>query len=140
MTNQPLLYCILDLGYVAEADAERVTAALLAGGADLLQLRAKGRALDLIESVARRVLRYFRVTPQPDGAAREARVPRVDLTERERDVLRLIGKGYRVLEVSDLLGISAHTVTSYVRDIYRKLGISSRAEAATEAIRRGLVG
>ncbi|MCB2031654.1 MAG: DNA-binding response regulator, partial [Rhodoferax sp.] len=38
-----------------------------------------------------------------------------------------------------LLGISAHTVTSYVRDIYRKLDISSRAEAAVEAARRGLV-
>ena len=38
-----------------------------------------------------------------------------------------------------LLGISPATVSSYVRDIYRKLGISSRAEAAMEAARRGLV-
>jgi thiamine-phosphate pyrophosphorylase len=53
---EPKLYSILDLGYVAEADAERVAAALLAGGADLLQLRAKGHAPGLIESVARRVL------------------------------------------------------------------------------------
>ena len=42
-------------------------------------------------------------------------------------------------EVAALLGISTHTVTSYVRDIYRKLGITSRAEAAMEAARRGLV-
>ena len=42
-------------------------------------------------------------------------------------------------EVGPLLGISASTVSSYVRDIYRKLGISSRAEAAMEAARRGLV-
>ena len=55
------------------------------------------------------------------------------------DVLRLIGKGDKVPEAAGLLGISAHTVTSYVRDIYRKLDISSRAEAAVEAARRGLV-
>jgi DNA-binding NarL/FixJ family response regulator len=55
------------------------------------------------------------------------------------DVLRLIAKGYRAPEVGPLLGISASTVSSYVRDIYRKLGISSRAEAAMEAARRGLV-
>ena len=65
MTNQPLLYCILDLGYVAEADAERVTAALLAGGADLLQLRAKGHSIGLIESVARRVLPLCRAAGVP---------------------------------------------------------------------------
>jgi len=56
MTHDPYLYCILDLGYVKEAEAERVATALLGGGADLLQLRAKGHSLDLIESVARRVL------------------------------------------------------------------------------------
>ena len=50
------LYCILDLGYVQQADAQHVAAALLAGGADLLQLRAKGHSLALIEDVARRVL------------------------------------------------------------------------------------
>ncbi|RYY82149.1 MAG: LuxR family transcriptional regulator, partial [Comamonadaceae bacterium] len=63
----------------------------------------------------------------------------VKLTEREVDVLRLIAKGYRSPEVGPLLGISPTTVSGYVRDIYRKLGISSRAEAAMEAARRGLV-
>lgn len=50
------LYAILDLGYTAAADAERVTAALLDGGASLLQLRAKGWELDQIEVIARRVM------------------------------------------------------------------------------------
>jgi thiamine-phosphate pyrophosphorylase len=39
--NSARLYCILDLGYTAEDRAEEVTSALLAGGADILQLRAK---------------------------------------------------------------------------------------------------
>ena len=119
-------------GYLLKSESAEVLTA------QLQRLRLREPALS--PSVARRVLRYFQSAHQPDSAPQEARAPRVELTERERDVLRLIGKGYRVLEVSELLGISAHTVSSYVRDIYRKLGISSRAEAATEAIRRGLVG
>ena len=38
-----------------------------------------------------------------------------------------------------MLGLSQHTITGYVRDIYRKLSISSRAEAAAEAVRHGLM-
>jgi thiamine-phosphate pyrophosphorylase len=59
------LYCILDLGYVAEDAAEKVTKDLIAGGADLLQLRAKGRDLETISRVARKLL----------PICREAKVP-----------------------------------------------------------------
>jgi thiamine-phosphate pyrophosphorylase len=52
--NDPRLYCILDLGYTPEACAEEATGSLLAGGAHLLQLRAKGKDLATIERVARR--------------------------------------------------------------------------------------
>lgn len=105
----------------------------------------------LSPSIALRLLRHFRDLPgtmrvrgqsgwpplaQVETAPNE---PQRQLTEREVDVLRLIGKGYKVIEAASLLGISAHTVTSYVRDIYRKLDISSRAEAAVEAARRGLI-
>jgi len=105
----------------------------------------------LSPSIALRLLRHFRGVPGATPARgasgwpplveteRETDEPQRQLTEREVDVLRLIGKGYKVPEAASLLGISAHTVTSYVRDIYRKLDISSRAEAAVEAARRGLV-
>ncbi len=90
----------------------------------------------LSPSIALRMLQHFRSTlPMAAPASDE-----VKLTDREVEVLRLIAKGYKSPEVAALLGISTHTVTSYVRDIYRKLGISSRAEAAMEAARRGLVG
>ncbi|MEO0017309.1 MAG: thiamine phosphate synthase [Verrucomicrobiota bacterium] len=59
------LYGILDLGYVVPEAAERVAAALLAGGVSLLQLRAKGHALDVIETVARRVLPLCRAAQVP---------------------------------------------------------------------------
>lgn len=91
----------------------------------------------LSPSFALRVLRHFRAAPAAHEPA--APPPAVKLTDREVDVLRLIAKGYRSPEVGPLLGISPTTVSGYVRDIYRKLGISSRAEAAVEAARRGLV-
>ena len=54
--NDARLYCILDLGYVSEENAESVTQALLNGGAHLLQLRAKGRDLATIQRVAEKLL------------------------------------------------------------------------------------
>lgn len=105
----------------------------------------------LSPSIALRMLQHFRdlpdeyltrstnSSPMSLDPARVSDTPQRQLTDREVDVLRLIGKGYKVPEAATLLGISAHTVTSYVRDIYRKLDISSRAEAAVEAARRGLV-
>lgn len=63
--NDPRLYCILDLGYVPEENAETVTASLLAGGAHLLQLRAKGKDLATIERVARRLLPLCRAAGVP---------------------------------------------------------------------------
>jgi DNA-binding NarL/FixJ family response regulator len=93
----------------------------------------------LSPSIALRVLRHFRAAPAQAQPPAGAEPGVVKLTDREVDVLRLIAKGYRSAEVAPLLGITATTVASYVRDIYRKLGISSRAEAAMEAVRRGLV-
>ncbi|MEY4569919.1 MAG: thiamine phosphate synthase [Verrucomicrobiota bacterium] len=63
--NNPRLYCILDLGYVPEENAETVTGSLLAGGAHLLQLRAKGKDLATIERVARRLLPLCRAAGVP---------------------------------------------------------------------------
>ncbi len=51
------LYAILDLGYVAAADAMRVTEKLIEGGIDLLQLRAKGIAEENVETLAAEIIR-----------------------------------------------------------------------------------
>ena len=98
----------------------------------------------LSPSIALRVLRHFQAgpgvaSPVLSAAASENAEPLVKLTEREADVLRLIAKDYRAPEIAPLLGLTPSTVSSYVRDSHRKLGISSRAEATMEAARRGLV-
>jgi DNA-binding NarL/FixJ family response regulator len=67
------------------------------------------------------------------------RTPTTSLTKREEDVLRLIAKGYNVNEAADMLGLTANTVKGYLKTVYSKLNISSRAEATAEAIKRHLV-
>lgn len=81
-------------------------------------------------AIARRMLAFFQPTAQPD-------VP--SLTERETDVLRIIAKGLTQAECARLLELSPHTVSGYVKDIYRKLNVCTRAEAALVARDMGLV-
>ena len=50
------LYGIVDFGYVAERDVEKVAAALLSGGADIIQLRAKGIPLETVAAAARKII------------------------------------------------------------------------------------
>ncbi len=56
-----------------------------------------------------------------------------DLSERERQVLTLIAQGKSNRAIAESLGISQHTVKTYVERLYEKLGVSSRAEAAVAA-------
>jgi DNA-binding NarL/FixJ family response regulator len=88
----------------------------------------------LSPSIARRVIHHFKEAP----LRTPAHLPRVLLTERETDVLLRVAKGFTLPEIALQLGLSRHTVADYVKQIYRKLNISSRAEAALEAQRLGI--
>jgi len=61
------------------------------------------------------------------------------LSERELEVLDLLAEGLSNKLVAHRLGISEHTVKTHVASIFAKLGVSSRTEAVSQAIRRGLV-
>lgn len=88
--------------------------------------------------MARRILQCMQQRVQ---GGRQAALPEDDarLSPRETEVLGIIGRGLRVNEAAQVLGLTEHTVAGYVKVIYRKLNISSRAEAALEASRRKLV-
>ena len=88
----------------------------------------------LSPSIARRVLEYF---SQQQNQANDA--DEVVLTTRERDVLTLLAKGYTVKAVAEMLEISPNTAAGYAKTIYKKLNVSSRAEATMEASRLGFV-
>lgn len=61
------------------------------------------------------------------------------LSAREAEVLALVAKGLQIAEVARALEISANTACSHLKSIYRKRKVCSRAEAALEARRLGLV-
>ena len=60
------------------------------------------------------------------------------LTRREKEVLVYLAKGMRTKECAGLMGVGYHTASEYVKNVYRKLGVHSRAEAVLEAIRIGI--
>ena len=93
----------------------------------------------LSPSIARRVMAYFTAMSKPQPAS-AVTVPIVSLTDRETEVLLRVAKGYTLPEIAVQLGLSRHTIADYVKQIYRKLNVSSRAEAALEAQRMGLFG
>ena len=61
------------------------------------------------------------------------------LTEREREVLKRLGRGLSNKEIALELTLTEMTVKGYVSDIFAKLGVSDRTQAALTAVRYGLV-
>jgi two-component system nitrate/nitrite response regulator NarL len=61
------------------------------------------------------------------------------MTPRESEVLTYLSKGFTIKEISSLMGIKWFTVNDHIKSIYRKLNVSSRAEAAVVASKHGLV-
>lgn len=102
--------------------------------AGMLRAMAEGQP-PLSPAIARRLLRQF---ADPAPARATARPVESPLSPREREVLSLIGKGYSVVQAATALVMSPHTAHDHVRNIYRKLAIASRAEAAIAARDLGL--
>ena len=68
----------------------------------------------------------------------EAKLPE-QITSRETDVLRMLAEGLVNKDIAARLGISEHTVKFHISSILDKLGASTRTEAVTLGIRRGLI-
>jgi two-component system nitrate/nitrite response regulator NarL len=66
-------------------------------------------------------------------------VSSASLSEREREVLTAIAEGLSYGEIGQRLHVSASTVKTYVQRIFEKFGVSERAAAVAEGIRRGLI-
>ncbi len=104
-------------------------------------------------AIARKLMTQFRAQPVPESAPAFSESPMPQwsgsavaeassaqhLTQREVEVLALIGAGLMIKQVAARLDIGYHTVNDNIKAIYRKLGIHTRAQAAAEAAKRGLV-
>jgi two-component system nitrate/nitrite response regulator NarL len=144
----PALQCGAD-GYLLKEDRFEVLV-------EELQKIVRGQP-PLSPAIARRLLTHFRsgvgavgsdTSPAPlsgfstskPGAL--GRVPPVDhdrLTPRESEVLTYLSKGFTIKEIASLMGIKWFTVNDHIKSIYKKLNVSSRAEAAVLATKQGLV-
>jgi len=117
----------------------------------VLEVRAGGAPIT--SAIARRVLRRFRTVAASGGSAALGGTPdALDaspaggpdgadrlLSTRELQVLNLCAKGLTFGDVAAVLELSLHTVQTYVKRIYRKLAVGSRAEAVFEAQQMGLI-
>jgi DNA-binding NarL/FixJ family response regulator len=81
-----------------------------------------------------------RLLPARGAAPDAARADQLEpLTAREREVLELLSEGLSNRQIADRLGISEHTVKFHVASVSGKLGASSRTEAVSRGVRRGLI-
>ncbi len=78
-------------------------------------------------------------TATATAASRRERAEPVVLSAREQQALELLAKGFTADEIAQLMDVSRNTVLTYVRRTYRKLDVSSKAEAIFEARQVGLV-
>lgn len=129
------------------AEEEYLVKVLEAGAAGYLVKSAADRELvDAVRTVARgdlfvrpgaaRVLAKGLTRKDPAKAEREQYEK---LTERERDVLRLVAEGYSAPEIGERLFISPKTVDTYKQRIHEKMGLSHRAAYVQLALRLGLL-
>lgn len=86
-----------------------------------------------------------RATLSPDAAqslvesANQSPAPGFDLTEREREVLALMIEGLNNTQIAGRLTVSPSTIKSHVSNILSKLGVASRTEAVTLALRNEII-
>lgn len=96
----------------------------------------------LTPNVARTVMAMMRGTASgvrpPEDPRFGGRGLHLVLSRREQDVLRDLARGLIYKQIADDLGISIHTVRTYVRRIYEKLRVGTTAEAVAAAIRGGI--
>jgi DNA-binding NarL/FixJ family response regulator len=123
-------------------DDERIFRAICAGASGyLLKSTPPLRILEAIREalsggapmspeIARRVMALFRNHRPPAGAEHH-------LSPQEAQLLRLLVEGHYYKTAAAEMGVSVHTVVTYIKNIYRKLHVHSKSEAVAKALREG---
>jgi DNA-binding NarL/FixJ family response regulator len=121
-------------------DTGKIFSAITAGASGyLLKRMPPSKLLDAIAEVvdggspmsapiARKVIQMLKTMPAPGD-------DKMNLSEREREVIDGMAAGKPYKEIADQLGVSVHTVRSYIRRIYEKLHVRTRTEAVAKYFR-----
>lgn len=133
-------------------DSDTQVMGMLAAGADgyclksieweqliaVIQLILQGGAY-LDPQIAQTVARLFKPTVLSSEVSTFEVVQQPILSNREREILALIAKGYSNQKIANELYLSLGTVKSYVRMLLNKLSVDDRVQAAALAVRQGLI-
>jgi DNA-binding NarL/FixJ family response regulator len=117
------------------AKGEEVYQAMKAGASGFV---LKEMPLDRLLEAIRTVHRGEQYMPS-EVAMRVGERLLAQLSPRESDVLRLLGRGLSNKEIGAQLGVVEGTVKIHIANIFSKLGVSDRTQALIEAIKRGIV-
>ena len=118
---------------------EHIDSALAAGAAAFV---AKSAHPDDLATAVRQAFQpsvYF-PAPRRAFAMQENEAHVLQLTPREREILRLVAEGHSNATLAKMLWVTPQTVKFHLSNLYRKLGVSNRTEAARWAQLHGLLG
>ena len=105
--------------------------------AAIREIRRGGSPISPI--IARQLLAQIRPEPSTTAPSKSESRASSPLSERETEVLTLLSRGGTYAECGEVLSVSANTIASHVKNIYRKLEVSSRSEAVFEASTQGFL-
>lgn len=128
-------------------EAKIIALTTFEGDEDIYQALAAGASGYLLKDMLRnelvttirRVHQGIRVIPPAIAAKLANYTPRVSLTAREIEVLRLLAEGKSNPEIAETLGRAEGTMKIHVHNILQKLGAADRTQAVTIALRRGIL-
>jgi len=126
-------------------DNDKIFAAIRAGASGyILKKAAPAKIIEAIRetyyggapmtpSIAEKVLNMFRIQTQ------QTQAEKIDLSEREKEILTLLVKGKSYKMIAADCFISIDTVNSHIKNIYEKLHVHSKSEAVVKAINQKLI-
>jgi DNA-binding NarL/FixJ family response regulator len=127
--------------FTSFSDRERILRALDAGAIGYVLKDAEpDEILGAIRAAARGEAPLAPKVAAEVLASRSGAHPHGDLTQREREVLRLVASGMANKQIARRLGISEKTVKGHLTHIFQTIGVTGRTQAALWAQRSGLVG
>lgn len=139
------------LVFTVFGDESRLIAALQMGATGyVLKGCSSEELIDAIEQIreggapispllARMLLKQFRVPGSGSGGASGGEADGPVLSERETDVLKLVAQGYVNKEIATRLGIGTATVSTHIKNLYKKLAVRTRVQVVKVAQERGLI-
>src|SRR6266705_2561208 len=135
-SRNPEVHILMITSYT---DDDAVIASILAGASGYL-LKHLSRA-DLLRSIRMAAAGQILIDADATKRAMEhmIQMPGSELTEREREVLALIARGYTNKQIAEALTVTEKTARNHVSHILEKLGLSRRSEAAAYAVEHRLI-